>query len=200
LEQGAAGKIPETPKADHPCFTRTQNLVVGSNGLALDAAAKKAQELGYRPMVLSSFIEGETREIAKMHVAIAKEVLASDRPVRRPCCLISGGETTVTIRGGGKGGRNQEFALAAALEADGLQHVVVLSGGTDGTDGPTDAAGAVADGGTVRRATAAGLRGTEYLANNNSYNFFAALDDLVTTGPTGTNVMDVRIILVGLPF
>jgi hydroxypyruvate reductase len=146
-------------------------------------------------MVLSTFIEGETRDVARVHAAIAKEVVASGRPVRSPACIISGGETTVTVRGTGLGGRNQEFALAAALDIDGLKEVVVFSGGTDGSDGPTDAAGAIADGGTIERARPLGLDARAYLENNDSYSFFEKLGDLVKTGPTGTNVADVRLIL-----
>ncbi|HSW49002.1 MAG TPA: MOFRL family protein, partial [Bryobacteraceae bacterium] len=132
---------------------------------------------------------------ARMHAAIAREVLASGRPAKPPLCLISGGETTVTLKGEGLGGRNQEFVLAAAMDLAGVEHVVVLSGGTDGTDGPTDAAGAIGDGLTVARAQAAGLAPAKFLAENDSYRFFEALGDLVKTGPTNTNVMDVRLIL-----
>lgn len=197
IEQGVAGQIEETPKSGDPIFQRVQNLIVGSNALAVEAAAAKARDLGLRPLILSTRIEGETREIARMHAAIAKEVLLSGRPVRPPACLISGGETTVTIRGDGLGGRNQEFVLAAALDLAGYRGIVVLSGGTDGTDGPTDAAGALADGSTVARAEALGLRPQEFLARNDSYRFFDALGDLLKTGPTKTNVMDVRLLLVG---
>lgn len=199
FRQGMAGEIAETPKAGDACFRKTLNLIVGSNRLAVDAAAVKARELGYKPVVLSTFIEGETREIAAMHAAIAREALVSGRPAKPPVCLISGGETTVTIRGNGLGGRNQEFALAAALALDGLAGVVAFSGGTDGTDGPTDAAGAIADGATVRRAVSLGLNPGAALAANGSYHFFEALNDLVKTGPTGTNVMDIRLLLVGKP-
>ena len=146
-------------------------------------------------MVLSTFVEGEAREVAHVYAAIAHEICASGRPLRRPACVISGGETTVTIRGRGLGGRNQEFALAAAIDIAGLKDVVILSGGTDGADGPTDAAGAIADGTTQARAAAKGLDPATYLANNDSYHFFDALGDLVRTGPTGTNVADVQIIL-----
>ena len=124
-------------------LARVQNLIVGSNRLAIDAAARQARALGYRTMVLSTFIEGETREIAAMHAAIVKEILASGRPVRRPACILSGGETTVTVRGKGLGGRNQEFVLAAAMALEGFGPFSIFSGGTDGTDGPTDAAGAI---------------------------------------------------------
>lgn len=197
LEEGAAGRIPETPKPGDPVFRRVRNVVVGSNRLAVDAAAERARELGYRTLVLSTFVEGETRDVAAVHAAIAKEIHASGRPLRPPACVISGGETTVTIRGRGRGGRNQEFVLAAALGIDGLDRTVVLSAGTDGTDGPTDAAGAIADGRTVRRAAAAGLHPAAALSENDSYPFFERLGDLLKTGPTNTNVMDVRLLLVG---
>jgi glycerate 2-kinase len=185
---GARGEIPETPKPDDRIFSRVRNVVVGSNRLALDAAARRAKELGYRPLVLASGIEGETREIARMHAAIARE-----RPLRPPACIITGGETTVSLKGGGLGGRNQEFVLAAAIDIAGLPGTVVFSAGTDGTDGPTDAAGAIADGDTLRRNPDA----RAFLERNDSYRYFQSLDDLVITGPTHTNVMDVRLILSG---
>ena len=196
LQQGGAGQVEETPKPGDRAFRRAQNLIVGSNRLAVDAAAAKARQLGYRPLVLSTFVEGETREIARMHAAIANEVLASSRPVRPPACLISGGETTVTIRGKGLGGRNQEFVLAAAIDLAGVKGVTVLSAGTDGTDGPTDAAGAIGDGATAERANARQLSPNAILAENDSYHFFDALGDLIRTGPTRTNVNDVRLLLV----
>jgi len=196
ITEGVAGRVDETPKQGDPAFRRAQNLIVGSNRLAVDAAAAKARALGYRPLVLSTFIEGETREIARMHAAIAREVCATRRPVRAPACLISGGETTVTLKGNGLGGRNQEFVLAAAIEIEGLDRVTVLSAGTDGTDGPTDAAGAVADGSTIARARAARLDAQAFLGQNDSYRFFDALGDLIRTGPTRTNVNDVRLVLI----
>jgi hydroxypyruvate reductase len=199
LAAGARGDLAETPKADDPAFARTQNVVVGSNRLAVDAAARKARELGLRPLVLSTRIEGETRDVARMHAAIARESLASGQPIKPPAAIISGGETTVTLRGGGLGGRNQEFVLAAGIDLAGCETVVVLSGGTDGTDGPTDAAGAIADGRTIARAAALGLDARRFLAENDSYHFFEPLGDLLKTGPTGTNVMDVRLMLVGKP-
>jgi hydroxypyruvate reductase len=168
---------------------------VGNNRLALRAAARRARELGFRTLVLASEVEGETREIARMHAAIAKEMVRAGRPVKPPACVITGGETTVTIRGGGLGGRNQEFTLAAALDIAGLPDVLIFSAGTDGTDGPTDAAGAFADGDTLSRKPDA----RRYLDENDSYHYFEALGDLVVTGPTGGNVMDVRVILAGLP-
>jgi hydroxypyruvate reductase len=197
LEAGAAGRVPETPKPDDPLFARVKSVMVASNIQALEAAQAEAQRLGFQAMILSSFIEGETREIARMHAALALEVRASGNPVTPPACLITGGETTVTLKGKGKGGRNQEFALAAALDIAGLPDVVVLSAGTDGTDGPTDAAGALADGETVTRATALELKPRAALDGNDAYPFFERLGDLVITGPTRTNVMDVRLVLVG---
>jgi len=199
IDAGRRGEIPDTPKTGDPCFRKTRNLIVGSNRLAVDAAAAKARELGYRPVVLSTLIEGETREIAAMHCAIARETLLSGRPVKPPVCLISGGETTVTLKGDGKGGRNMEFALAAALALDGIPGILAFSAGTDGTDGPTDAAGAFATGSTAARARAAGLNPQHTLARNDSYPFFQKLENLVITGPTGTNVMDVRLLLAGTP-
>lgn len=190
-----APELAESPKPPGGTFEGVQNLIVGSNAMAVAAAAEEARRLGYRTLVLSTFIEGETREVARVHAAIAKEVLATGRPVRRPACIVSGGETTVTVHGDGTGGRNQEFALAAAIDIAGLDGITVFSGGTDGTDGPTDAAGAIADGKTVARAQELGLNAAEYLSKNDSYHFFERLDDLVKTGPTGTNVADVRLIV-----
>jgi glycerate 2-kinase len=196
LQKGVRGEVDETPKPGDPFFERTHNLIIGSNIMAVRAAAKKAEELGYNPLVLSTFIEGETRDVARVHAAIAKEILSSGNPVSKPACVLSGGETTVTIRGKGKGGRNQEFVLAAAQDIAGMENVVIMSAGTDGTDGPTDAAGAVADGKTVDRARESGMDPARFLTENDSYPFFKALDDLIITGPTYTNVMDLRIMLV----
>ncbi len=196
IEQGAAGLIPDTPNSSDPCFRRTRNVIIGSNRIAVDAAAAKARELGYKPLILSTTIEGETRDVAMMHAAIAREVRATGRPAKPPLCIISGGETTVTIRGTGLGGRNQEFALAAALALEGQPGILAFSAGTDGTDGPTDAAGAQADGATIERAAVLGLNAQASLANNDSYHFFQPLNDLIMTGPTGTNVMDIRLLLI----
>jgi glycerate 2-kinase len=196
LEAGAAGAVPETPKPGDPAFSRTQTVIIGRNLQALEAASRKATALGYRPLILSSAIEGETREVARVHVGIAKEVLASGHPIMAPACLLSGGETTVTLHGQGKGGRNQEFALAVALDIAGMAGIAALSGGTDGTDGPTDAAGAVVDWDTCARAEQHDLHPREALEQNDAYPFFERLGDLLITGPTRTNVMDVRIMLV----
>ncbi|MEJ5376825.1 MAG: glycerate kinase [bacterium] len=196
LQEGCQGRIQETPKAGEICFERTHWKILGSNLQALKGAMAHAEKIGYRALILSSCLEGEAREVARAVSAVAKEVLRSGNPLRAPACLLCGGETTVTLRGQGKGGRNQEFALAAALALDGWEHVVALSGGTDGTDGPTDAAGAVVDGTTVQRARRAGLSPELYLEKNDSYNFFGSLGQLLITGPTRTNVMDVNIFLM----
>ncbi len=197
LQEGVEGRVPETPKPDDPVFANTHAILVGTNLQALEAAATAAEELGYSSLILSSMIEGDTGEAARFHTALAREIVRSGHPLPRPACLISGGETTVVVRGQGKGGRNQEFALVAAIGLDGVEGVCLLCGGTDGTDGPTDAAGAVVDGATVARALAKGLDPREFLARNDSYHFFEKLDDLVMTGPTNTNVMDLRVILIG---
>jgi hydroxypyruvate reductase len=188
--------LDETPKPGDPAFANAVTVIAGSNRLAVEAAQAEAAKRGYHPLILGTRIEGETRDVARMHAAIALEVLESNRPAKKPACLISGGETTVTIKGSGLGGRNQEFALAAAIEIDDAANIVVLSGGTDGTDGPTDAAGAIATHTTVDRAEMMDLHARAMLAANDSYRFFEPLGDLIKTGPTGTNVMDVRLLLV----
>jgi len=197
LKMGADGRYKETPKPGDPELNGVFNVLVGTNSIAVNAARKKAMFLGYNTSVLSTTITGETRDAAASHAAVAREILAGNHPTPPPACVLSGGETTVTIRGKGKGGRNQEFALAAAIGIKGLPDAAILSGGTDGTDGPTDAAGAVADGTTVMRADAAGMDPRAYLDNNDAYPFFEKLGDLLVTGPTLTNVMDLRVILVG---
>jgi glycerate 2-kinase len=196
LRSGKEGKIEETPKPGEAFFEKVYNSLIGSNILALLEAKREAESLGFNTVILSSSIEGETREAARFHTAVAKEVIFSGNPIPRPACLLSGGETTVTVKGNGLGGRNQEFALAGALEISGIERVVLLSGGTDGTDGPTDAAGALADHTTVRRAKAMSINPKAHLENNDAYPFFQKLGDLLITGPTHTNVMDVRILLV----
>jgi len=197
IESGRSGAIPETPKEGDPIFARVHNLVIGSNMLALQAAERVSRELGYHALILSSFIEGEAREVAKVLVGLAKEVKKTAHPLAAPACLIFGGESTVTLQGKGMGGRNQEMALAAALRIEGVPGLLFLSLGTDGSDGPTDAAGAVADGETVTRARELGMKGLDFLLENDSYHFFEKLGDLIKTGPTNTNVNDVQVILVG---
>jgi hydroxypyruvate reductase len=196
IERGVSGEIEDTPKSDDTAFQRCSAVLVGTNLQAMLAAGKEAERLGYQPVILSTKLEGEAREVAKVHAAIAKEVVSSGNPISPPACLLFGGETTVTLQGDGKGGRNQEYALASALALEAHDYVVVLSGGTDGTDGPTDAAGAIADGATVARARQKGLDPKDYLRRNDSYNFFKQLDDLVITGPTRTNVMDIYMFLI----
>jgi hydroxypyruvate reductase len=196
LQSGREGKVEETPKPGEAAFEKVSNILIGSNILALREAKKEAESLGFNTLILSSSIEGETREASRFHTAVAKEVISSRNPIPRPACILSGGETTVTIKGKGLGGRNQEFVLAGALEISGVEKVVLLSGGTDGTDGPTDASGALADHTTVHRAKTMGLNPKAHLENNDAYPFFQKLGDLLITGPTHTNVMDVRIILV----
>ena len=197
LAKGTSGQIEDTPKSNNPAFQQCSQVLVGTNLQALKAAGQEAKRLGYHPLILSSKVEGEAREVAKFYTAIAKEALSSENPLKPPVCVLAGGETTVTLSGEGRGGRNQEFALAAALAIAGLEKVVVLSGGTDGTDGPTDAAGAIADGTTVTRALEKGLDPKDFLRRNDSYNLFQKLEDLLMTGPTRTNVMDIYMLLVG---
>jgi glycerate 2-kinase len=197
IKEGLDGKAPETPKKGDPLFGKVHNYIIGSNILALEAAREAAEAMGYNCLILSSMVEGETREVAKVHTAVAKEILQTGHPIVPPSCVISGGETTVTIRGKGLGGRNQEFCLASALELAGTpERVVVLSGGTDGNDGPTSAAGAVVDPLTVKRGSALGLEAADFLSDNDSFHYFERTGELLVTGPTKTNVMDVRLVLV----
>lgn len=196
LRAGAAGTVEETPKEGDPVFARVHNCVIANNLRALEAAQRKARAMGYRTLLLSSQIEGESREVAAVLSAIFKEAAASGHPLRPPACILSGGETTVTVRGKGRGGRNQELALWVATRIQGSPRISFLSAGTDGTDGPTEAAGAFVDGLTVELAAAAGMRPQDYLQENNSYVFFERLGDLFVTGPTNTNVMDLMIAII----
>lgn len=196
LLKGLKGEIAETPKPANPAFRRINNIIIGNNKSAVSAAEKKAKELGYHTMVLSTFIEGEARETGKLFGAIAKEIAEFERPLKRKACIIAGGETTVTVKGKGKGGRAQEFALSAALMINGLKDAAIVGVGTDGTDGPTDAAGAIADSTTVKRANEKGLDVKMYLENNDSYSLFKKLNDLIITGPTNTNVNDLYMAFV----
>jgi glycerate 2-kinase len=196
LKDGSAGKIPDTPKKGSPLFNRVENIIIGSNRIATEAAKKKAQELGYEPVVLTTELQGEARDAARWlyrQVLESQSCLASGR---KKICLIAGGETTVTVRGRGLGGRNTEMALAFATAIEGTAGITFLSAGTDGTDGPTDAAGAIIDGQTIPKARALGLDPQSFLDDNDSYRFFEKTGGLVKTGPTGTNVMDLQIILI----
>ena len=196
FRQGAAGMLPETPKGGDPVFSKVQNLIVGNNRGALLAAKEQAISLGYNTLVLSSQIEGEARAVAQVFAAIGKEIRQADLPISPPACLLAGGEPTVTIQGSGKGGRNQELALAFAIAIDGWEGISLLSAGTDGTDGPTDAAGALVSGLTCRRARQANLNPQAFLSANDSNSFFEPLGDLLKTGPTRTNVADLICMIV----
>lgn len=195
LQAGLAGDIADTPKPGEAMFEGVVNAFIGSNRIAAQAAVSAAQAAGFETHLLSTFVEGEAREVARVVAGLAKGLARDEGNFNRPACLIFGGETTVTLKGDGKGGRNQEMALAAAIALAGWSDILVVCLGTDGTDGPTDAAGAIADGTTVARAEVLGLDALDYLGRNDSYHFFKALDDLILTGPTNTNVNDLTIIL-----
>jgi glycerate 2-kinase len=188
LDAGALGEIAETPKPGDTVFERVRNVVIGNNALVVDAAAAEARRLGYRAEVLTRALQGEARDVAR-------ELVARARTLPPRTCLIAGGETTVTVRGRGRGGRCQEFALAAALELTPDDRLVVLAAGTDGTDGPTEAAGALVDATTIARGETAGRAGRAALADNDAYTFLAGAGDLVVTGPTNTNLLDVYLCL-----
>jgi glycerate-2-kinase len=198
LKRGAAGEIPETPKEENPAFARVENIIVGSNRKAIESARTEAVRKGYGTTILSSTLQGEAGQVGKW---LAQEAIAARRRItgspQGRICLISGGETTVTVRGRGLGGRNMELALAFAQEIKEASGITLLSAGTDGTDGPTDAAGAFADAATLLKAAEMGLAPDAFLQNNDTYHFFKALGGLFVTGPTGTNVMDLQIVLIG---
>ncbi len=202
LHVGVAGILPDTPKGGASFFQNTRYIVVGNIRQSLEAARTRAEEQGCGTELISADLQGEARDVARMLAGKAIAVRSSMRPGSQPRCLLFGGETTVTVKGTGTGGRNQELALAFALEIAGIPGITLLSAGTDGTDGPTDAAGAVVDGETLPKSHAAGLDAAAYLENNDSYSFFSRLDTLtdgahhLKTGPTGTNVMDLQIILI----
>ncbi|OGD52610.1 hypothetical protein A3K80_03900 [Candidatus Bathyarchaeota archaeon RBG_13_38_9] len=194
LEMGLNGKIPETPKSDDSVFDNVHNMVLGNNRLACLAAKKKLTELGFNTLFLTSHMEGEAKDIGIFLGAIAKEIFSSGNPISRPAAVIVGGETTVTVKGKGLGGRNQEIVLSAASKINGIEGVGIASIGTDGIDGPTDAAGAIADGKSILRAKKCGLNNKKMLNDNDSYNFFSKIGDLIITGPTGSNVNDIALV------
>jgi glycerate-2-kinase len=194
LNKGTKALIPETPKDNNPVFVNAENIIIGSNRKALEAANTKAESLGLHAEIISSEITGEAKEVGKWLADIARSKRSNSS--NRLNCLISGGETTVTVKGSGLGGRNMELALSFAMEIEGIDSITLLSAGTDGTDGPTDAAGAIVDGQTVLRAKANGIAPEDHLKNNDSYNFFKKTNELFITGPTGTNVMDIQIVLI----
>jgi glycerate 2-kinase len=200
LRRGAARAIPDTPKPGDPLFDGVANVVIGDNERAGRAAVAEAQRQGYRSLLLTTFLQGEAREIGKAVAGLAQGIAWGQSDLKPPACLVLGGETTVTVRGRGTGGRNQELALAAAIALDGYPlpdgvEVTIVSLATDGTDGPTGAAGGIATADTVRRGRALGLDARAALAENDSYHYLGALGDLVITGPTGTNVNDLILVI-----
>ncbi|BBK30125.1 glycerate 2-kinase [Stella humosa] len=191
-----AAALDETPKPGDPIFANTRFVMVATPQMALDAAAERARAVGLTPIVLGDAIEGEARDVALVHAAIARQVQRRGQPLPAPAVLLSGGETTVTVRGRGRGGRNAEFLLALAVALDGAPGIHALAGDTDGIDGTEDNAGALLHPDSIQRGRAAGIEARERLADNDGYGFFAGLGDLVRTGPTLTNVNDFRAILV----
>lgn len=191
FQQGAAGEIPESVKSGDPVLSGVTNCLVTSNAQAAQAALEQAQTEGFNPLLLTTFLQGEAAQAGGILASLLCQIDSTGQPVPRPACLLAGGETTVTLRGSGLGGRNQELALGAAFLLDGLRGAAVLTLGTDGEDGPTDAAGAIVTGETLTRARAMALDAHAFLQNNDSYHFFAALGDLIKPGPTGTNVNDL---------
>lgn len=185
---------PETPKPGDPIFARVENRLIASAQGSLGAAAAFLRERGVTPLILSESVTGEAREVAKVHAAIARQIRQHGQPLKPPCALLSGGETTVTVRGTGRGGRNAEFALSLAVELNGLEHVYALAADTDGIDGSEDAAGALVTPGTLAKSGRGGARA--YLDNNDAFTFFERVGGLVHTGPTLTNVNDMRLVLV----
>ncbi len=196
LIKGVKGEIPETPKPDDPVFKRVHNIIIADNSFACKVAVKELEKAGINAVYLSSSIEGEARYVGAVIGDIVKGIAKGETTLNRPIGIIIGGETTVTVKGSGIGGRNQELCLSAALRIRGLKNIVIASIGTDGIDGVTDAAGAIVDGDTVDRGIAKGLDPIKYLENNDSYTFFKALNDLIITGPTGTNVNDILISII----
>jgi hydroxypyruvate reductase len=201
LEAGARGELSETPKPDDPLLRRVRTRIIGSNRLTVEAAAREARRLGMRAVVLTTRLEGEAREVARALTAVLRECAETGRPARPPACLLAGGETTVTVRGEGRGGRNQELVVASVEPLSRFRHhAVVAALATDGIDGMSDAAGGIADQETLARAAALGLAPpVTFLAASDSRGFLAPLADLIITGPTGTNVVDLTLLLVGGP-
>lgn len=195
LLRGQRGEHPESPKPQASLFNRVHNHIIGNNQAAVEAVAREAKRSGFQPLVLSASLQGTAREAAKWFGAMAREIASTGRPISRPACLIAGGELTVTVRGTGRGGRAQEFALAAAQELAGLHNIWIAGFGTDGTDGPTDAAGAVVDSRTLVRAERLHVDAAQLLADNDSYRFFQTIGGHIRTGPTGTNANDLYLLI-----
>ncbi|WP_462137983.1 glycerate kinase type-2 family protein [Candidatus Mycalebacterium sp.] len=192
-------KNEKSARTSVPKNTRVRTVIIGNNAKCVRAAEKKARELGYSTFALSSQVKGEAKEVAKCVAAVALDIERFEKPVKMPACVIFGGETTVNVRQKGKGGRNTETALSFCMEVIGHKNIVGLFAGTDGIDGPTDAAGAICDGSSRLLARKRGISARDHLMANDSYTFFDSLGDLIKTGPTGTNVMDIGIILAGPP-
>jgi len=188
--------IEETPKPGDPCFARVENVMIATPQASLEAAAQVAREAGVTPVILGDSIEGESRDVGLVHAGIARQCAMRGQPQEPPCVLISGGETTITLKGDGKGGPNTEFLLSLAIALDGFPNIYALAGDTDGVDGSEDNAGALIYPDTLKRAEAAGLNPKAYLANNDPYGFFKGVGDLLETGPTMTNVNDLRCIFI----
>ena len=186
----------ETPKPNDPRLAHIETRMIAAPQISLEAAARLAQEHGFTPMILGDSLEGEARDVALVHAGIAKQVIRHGQPLQTPCVLLSGGETTVTVRGNGRGGRNAEFALALAVALQGQDRVYAIACDTDGIDGTEDNAGAIVMPATLEHAERQGLNAKKYLANNDGYSFFKDLDNLIITGPTLTNVNDFRAILI----
>ena len=186
----------ETPKPGDPRFARAETVLVARPQDALEAAAGVAREAGYRSIILGDSLEGESRDVALVHAGIARQIVNHGQPHAAPAALISGGETTVTLRGTGRGGRNAEFLLALTVALNGHPGIHAIACDTDGIDGTEDNAGALAGPDSLARGRANGLDAKAMLANNDGYGFFSAIGDLVVTGPTRTNVNDFRVILV----
>ncbi len=201
LQRGAAeGSGPvETLKPGDPRFERVEHCLVGTNLMALEAAARAAEQVGFKPLILSSAMQGNPADLARFLAAISLEVIKSGHPLKPPCCLICGGETTVVVRGDGLGGRNQEMSLWFALQSENWGQLPILfaSLATDGIDGFTEAAGAWSDPSTAEMGRSRGLSVRQHLRRNDSYNFFRQIGNLIVTGPTGTNVMDLQLVLIG---
>lgn len=194
LQRGVEGRVPENPRPGDPLFEKVQNLIMGSNALAAQAAVEGAREEGFNALLLTTYLQGEARQAGRLLAAVARELVASGQPLARPACIVAGGETTVTLQGDGLGGRNQEMALGAVQDMAGLDRAALVCLATDGGDGPTDAAGAVVTGETLARAREQGLDPQEHLSRNDAYHFFEPLGDLLMTGPTMTNVNDLAFV------
>ncbi len=197
IQAGIHGDVEDTPQSDDPIFENTVVEVIGDNRIAAQAACQRAEELGYDTLLLTTYLEGEAKEVAKVATALAKEILATHQPLAPPACIVLGGETIVRLGSDpGRGGRNQELALASALAIEGIDNVTIVSLATDGTDGPTDSAGGMVDGGTVSRGRTKGHSAMSHLQDNDAYPFLEATNDLLITGPTQTNVNDLVFVFV----